>query len=205
MALIYDADLNPGKLEVARRWLQTQHWFDPEHGELEQVAAYRFDDPADVAGIEMLLLRHGEDLLQVPVTYRPEPAPAAHAEPITTMEHSVLGTRYAYPAAADPVFWEQLVHAVATGRGQAEQHDADGSRREPTVEVTVLPPRGRLPEGAPQGQPYVEGTSAVLRTDELEARIDRRPQPLSGSPAGALIGRIGEGPELLLARVDVVS
>lgn len=207
MALIYDASIEPGKVDVATRWAGEQRWFagDDADQPVEKIAAYRFDDPDGVAGFELLLLQRGETLFQVPVAYRPEPIDDAWAEPIATMEHSVLGTRYVYPATADPVFWRQLVHAVATGTGQVEQHDPDRNRLEETVEVVVIPPRGRLPEQPELVAPYAEGSAAVVRTDEIEARVWHRPEPLSGSPAGALVGRIDDGPELLLAQADVVD
>jgi hypothetical protein len=41
--------------------------------ELERVGAYRFDDPVGEVGIETHLVRAGERLLHVPLTYRANP------------------------------------------------------------------------------------------------------------------------------------
>ena len=45
-AEIYDAVLNPGKLDLLRAWVRDQPWFEGDPERLEQVTAYRFVDPA---------------------------------------------------------------------------------------------------------------------------------------------------------------
>ena len=65
MADIYAAQLNPGKLDVVTDWVAEQDWateLDLEANPLEAVTAYRFDDPAGEVGIEIHIVRSGDQL-----------------------------------------------------------------------------------------------------------------------------------------------
>ena len=140
MALIHSATLVPGKLDLLREWLPSRDWCaGTDVDRLEQVGAYRFDDPAGEVGMEAFLLRGGGGpLLHVPLTYRGAPLPGADAHLVGLTQHSVLGTRWVYDAAADPVWAATLATAVLTGGHQAEEVlETDGRRepREPTVTV----------------------------------------------------------------------
>ncbi len=140
MALIYSATLVPGKLDLLREWLPARDWCaGTDVDRLEQVGAYRFDDPAGEVGIEAFLLRGGGGpLLHAPLTYRGAPLPGADEHLVGVTEHSVLGTRWVYDGAADPVWAAALATAVLTGGTQAELVvDTDGRReaREPSVTV----------------------------------------------------------------------
>ncbi|KAA1419860.1 hypothetical protein FE697_018315 [Mumia zhuanghuii] len=130
MALIHRAELVPGKLEILSSWLPSQPWFPGgADGALERVGAYRFDDPDGEVGIETLLVRYpGGPVLQVPLTYRAAPLAGAEAALIGTMQHSVLGDRWAYDGPADPVYVEAVRTAIATGGEQADElvEDDDG-------------------------------------------------------------------------------
>ena len=141
MAIIHDAQIRPTKLELVADWLPTQSWYPGDTApELEQVGAYRFDDPDGEVGIETLLVRTADGaVLQVPMTYRGQPLPDAEAHLIGTMEHSVLGSRWVYDACGDPAYATALTATVlGGGTGAEELLEADGERqrREPTVAVT---------------------------------------------------------------------
>ena len=141
MAIIHDAQIRPTKLELVADWLPTQSWYPGDTApELEQVGAYRFDDPDGEVGIETLLVRTADGaVLQVPMTYRGQPLPDAEAHLIGTMEHSVLGSRWVYDACGDPAYATALAATVlGGGTGAEELVEADGEqqRREPTVSVT---------------------------------------------------------------------
>src|SRR5918997_979812 len=70
MAILHRADLRPPKLELVAGWAPTQPWGGAAAGtELEQVAAYRFDDPAGEVGVETFVVRARDVLLHVPLTY----------------------------------------------------------------------------------------------------------------------------------------
>jgi hypothetical protein len=142
MALLYHAELHPSKLELIAGWAPTQPWFVGDPGaDLSNVAAYRFDDPDGVVGIEVILVRAGDGpLLQVPLTYRDTPLAGAEAWLIRTVDHSVLGTRWVYDATGDPAFIAAAATAALTGGSQVEQYfEQDGVRevREPTLRMTV--------------------------------------------------------------------
>lgn len=139
MALIHQADLRPSKLELVGGWAPTRPWGGAAAGtELEQVAAYRFDDPAGEVGIETFVVRAGDVLLHVPLTYRGAPAEGQEAHLVGTLEHSVLGRRWVYDACGDPVYVAALAGAVLTGSPQAEELVVvEGGRqpREPSARV----------------------------------------------------------------------
>ena len=100
------------------------------------VDAYRFDDPDGRVGIETHLLTTTDGkFLQVPVTYRDAPLAGAEDALITTMEHSVLGTRWVYDATADEVYLRALLAAVLTGGHQAafEVQTDDGPQDRPAT------------------------------------------------------------------------
>lgn len=140
MALIHRATITPTKLELLTVWAPTQPWFAGAGGTaLDLVGSYRFDDPAGEVGIETLLVRAGDGpVLQVPLTYRGAPLEDGEAALVTTMEHSVLGTRWVYDAVGDPLYRAVLARVVLAGGREAEQHvesDAGLVLRPSTVTV----------------------------------------------------------------------
>lgn len=140
MALIYQADLHPTKLELLARWLPDQDWFQGQVAELTRVAAYRFDDPAGEVGIETMLVRVGDGPIhQVPLTYRGAPLAGGDDWLVGTAYHSVLGQRWVYDACGDPVYVAVLTSVILGHAGQAEEFlEVDGGleRRESTMTVS---------------------------------------------------------------------
>jgi hypothetical protein len=138
MALIHRATLTPSKIELLRAWLPGRPW-GAGAGDVEQLAAYRFDDPRGEVGLESFLLRTGDgQVLHVPLSYRGAPLDGAEDFLVGTTEHSVLGTRWVYDACADPVYVAALATAVLTGGTQVEELvDVDGRLvpREPSATV----------------------------------------------------------------------
>lgn len=135
MALLHEATLTPRKDELVGPWLETRPWWDGE-AERGPVGTFRLDDPAGEVGIECFLFGSASgSTLFVPVTYRGAPLGGAEHALIGTMEHSVLGSRWVYDAAADPVFVATALEAIRSGGRQAELHLrlADGTEvvREP--------------------------------------------------------------------------
>src|ERR1700712_1086698 len=122
MALIYQAQLRPTKIELLSGWVPAQSWFgEADASKLEAVGAYRFDDPAGEVGIEThLLMSPRGQVIQVPLTYRSAPLAGADAALIGTMAHSVLGERWVYDGCADPVYATALATAILTGGVEAE-------------------------------------------------------------------------------------
>lgn len=166
MALLYRAELRPGKLELLTAWLPTRPWYrGPAAPDLRQVASYRFDDPGGEVGIETFIVRAGNaPLLQIPLTYRGAPLEFGDEWLVGTTEHSVLGPRWVYDGCADPVYAEALASTILTGGSQAEQFiEMDGrqERREPTAFV-----RG---SGSHEGD--VPAVKTLVRVDDEDPTV----------------------------------
>ena len=163
MAILHRATITPTKLELAAAWLDRQGLGGA--GDVEMAASYRFDDPAGEVGIEALLVRRAGEVFHLPVTYRGAPLDGAEAHLIATMQHSVLGRRWVYDAAADPVALACYAAALAGRQEQASLELWDGDavvgQRPHTVTLTV---EG---DGPPGG----------------EVRLCRVPGDLAGHPA----------------------
>jgi hypothetical protein len=175
MAELYQAQLNPSKLELLAGWLPTQPWWTGDTTGLAAAGAFRFDDPAGDVGVEVHLVNAGNGpTVQVPVTYRGAPLPDADDGLIGTLMHSVLGQRWVYDGCFDPVYVNALVTTIATGGTQAELDvitDDGLARREPTT--------------------YANGSGTAGSTptfDSLRVRTDDRNTTIS-SDAGELIVR----------------
>jgi hypothetical protein len=176
VALIYKAVLNPSKLGLLSAWLPSRPWFTGA-GELRQVGAYRFDDPAGEVGLEALLVRSGGGpALHVPLTYRGMPLAGAEEFLVGTAEHSVLGSRWVYDGCGDPVWATALAATALTGGTQVEEfYDIDG-RLEPRVPTATV--RGSGTVGTPAGPVHAvncrdEGPTTVVRCEQFELVVVR--------------------------------
>lgn len=121
MAVIHHTTLTPGKLDLIAPWLPTQPWF-PGDGvpELAKAGGFRLDDPVGEVGIEFLVATDGPAAYHVPMTYRGAPLADADDALLGTTEHGVLGRRWVYDAAHDPVFVATLL-ALLRGETTAQQ------------------------------------------------------------------------------------
>jgi len=192
MAIVYTAELSPTKPELIATWLHSQPWFAEAGGDVELLGAFRLDDPDGEVGIEIHLVR-GESgtVYQVALTYRGAPLDGAAAHLITEMSHSVLGDRWVYDAAGDPVALTQLLAAITTGGTQAEVF-VDGATTPAPVKLAVKG-TGTAP------QPPAEAiTEATVTTVGADTRVT--------TPAGTLvIHRIVTGLHEAPARLDAVA
>lgn len=204
MALIHRAALVPSKLELLAGWLPSRSWFPGSTGEVTQLGAYRFDDPAGQVGLEAFLLQADEgSVVHVPLTYRGEPLLDAEELLLGTTEHSVLGTRWVYDGCADPAFATALATAVLTGGRQADlvfDGDPGGEARPSTTTVagsgdheTSVAPIGTL-------SCHDDGDTTVIRAGGLELVVVR---VVGAEPAvdQTLVGRWPDGGPALLAGV----
>lgn len=138
MALLYDAELVPSKLELIEAWAPTQPWFEGAAG-LENIASYRFDDPQGQVGIEIILVRSANGpVLQVSLTYRDTPLLGGEAWFIQTMEHSVLGRRWVYDAPGDPVYIAALATTILAGGRQADMVVETGGTLVPRASTALV-------------------------------------------------------------------
>jgi hypothetical protein len=171
MALLHQAEIRPTKLELLARWLPGRPWYTgPAAPDLHRVGAYRFDDPAGEVGIEALLVRAGDGpVLHVPLTYRGEPLAGREAWLVGTMDHSVLGPRWAYDACGDPLYAAVLTQIIHSGGCQADEFVADDDgrlqRREPGATVTGSGP----------------WTGGAAPTVDAVARVDDGDPPVVGA------------------------
>jgi hypothetical protein len=110
------ATLTPHFRDFLPAWVARQPWYAGVGVPALAPAGYfRFEDPAGAVGIETHLVSDGPRLYQVPLTYRGAPLDGVEGSLIVTAEHSVLGTRWIYDGAADPVWAERLLHLIRTG------------------------------------------------------------------------------------------
>ena len=118
MAIIHRATLTPSKPTLIGAWLDTRPWAG--RGPDEVLGAYRFDDPDGEVGVEAFLVRRGNRLLHVPLTYRAAPLAGHESHLVATLEHSVLGPRWVYDGAVDEVAVACFRRALEGEQEQAE-------------------------------------------------------------------------------------
>ncbi|MEU6782647.1 1,4-alpha-glucan branching protein [Nonomuraea angiospora] len=142
MAVIHRTDLKPTKLELLTSWLPTRPWYLGGAGEpeLAKAGGFRLDDPQGEVGIEFMVVTDTSGAQPIsyliPLTYRGAPLDGAEHALVGTMEHGVLGRRWAYDGCHDPVLVAQLL-ALVEGRVQAQdQNTSDTPDREVTRSYT---------------------------------------------------------------------
>ena len=125
MAVVHHTTLTPGKLDLLAVWLPSQPWYvaTGRPPELTRAGGFRLDDPAGEVGIEFMVVtdQSGEQpaSYHVPMTYRAAPLAGAERALIGKAEHGVLGTRWIYDGAQDPVLTAQLI-ALLQGTTEAQ-------------------------------------------------------------------------------------
>lgn len=138
MAIIYETTLTPSKLELLTEWLPKQPWFVGDAASIEEVGAYRFDDPEGEVGMEGHLLRVEDGrVYHVPLTYRGAPLEGGAEYLVGTSEHGVLGTRWFYDATGDPVFQAVIARAIALGEHEADETIVEEDGHEYPEETTT--------------------------------------------------------------------
>jgi hypothetical protein len=178
MALLYRATLTPTKIELLQVWVPTQPWSDLAEGSaLDAVGAYRFDDPEGEVGVETHLLKGADGrILQVPVTYRGEPLPAAESFLVGTTDHSVLGTRWVYDACGDPVYVRALATAILQGGTQADLEVMTDNGPRPWQATTHVAGSGTPGSPVPSVGAVTfttEGSTTVIRTEGFTLTLSR--------------------------------
>lgn len=141
MAVIHHTVIKPTKLELLTSWLPTRPWYrGAGEPDLTKAGGFRLDDPQGEVGIEFFVVTdasgpHPTTYL-VPLTYRGAPLDGAESALLGTMDHGVLGKRWAYDGCHDPVSTAQLA-ALMEGRVQAQaQSVSDTLDREVTRSCT---------------------------------------------------------------------
>ena len=190
MAIIHRTTLKPTKLELLTSWLPTRPWYqgDADQPGLVKAGGFRLDDPEGEVGIEFMVVTDGSGATPtaylVPLTYRGAPLDDAEHSLVGTMEHGVLGQRWAYDGCHDPVLVDQLL-ALLEGRAQAQAQSLSDT---PDREVT----RSYTGDGLPATPLVPAATDAQDRTDlslpdGTTLRLNRalRPATPPAPPQGA--------------------
>ncbi|KOG35234.1 maltokinase N-terminal cap-like domain-containing protein [Streptomyces resistomycificus] len=167
MAVIHRTTLKPTKLELLTAWLPTRPWYtgDPDGPRLAKAGGFRLDDPRGEVGIEFMVATdtsgpHPSAYL-VPLTYRGAPLEGAEHALVGTMEHGVLGPRWAYDGCQDPVLADRLL-ALIGGSAQAQaQSETDTPDRD-----VVRSCAGDIP--SPSAHPTATATATATATDDEE-------------------------------------
>jgi hypothetical protein len=148
MATIHRTTLAPTKLELLAGWLPEQPWYRDTGAPpaLSRAGGFRLDDPAGDVGIEVLLVTDGAGgggtTYVVPLSYRGAPLVGAERALVGTSEHGVLGTRWIYDAAHDPVAVTQLLSFLEGSADAQQQSQSDTP--DPSVGRSPLAAAGRL-------------------------------------------------------------
>ncbi|MFF9283109.1 maltokinase N-terminal cap-like domain-containing protein [Streptomyces griseosporeus] len=212
MAVIHHTVLKPTKLELLTSWLPTRPWYrgGADRPRLTKAGGFRLDDPAGEVGIEFMVVTDASgpepDAHLVPLTYRGAPLEGAEHALVGTMEHGVLGRRWAYDGCHDPVLQAQLT-ALVEGRAQAQaQSVSDTPDRDVLVSYTGA---GPLPTGLTVSDDR-EGTALTAEGVTLLLHRALRPAPESPvtSPEGGVTGHVSgvwRTPDGALARGVFVS
>ncbi|MFJ7198171.1 MULTISPECIES: 1,4-alpha-glucan branching protein [unclassified Streptomyces] len=137
MAVIHRTTLTPTKLELLATWLPAQPWYrgTGQQPEPARTGGFRLDDPKGEVGIEIMVVTDTSGdrpvTYQVLFSYRGAPLAGADDALIGTTEHGVLGQRWVYDGARDPVVVAQLLALLA---GEAEpQMQSTSDTPDPSV------------------------------------------------------------------------
>ncbi|MFJ5264312.1 1,4-alpha-glucan branching protein [Streptomyces sp. NPDC088387] len=197
MALIHRTTVTPTKLELLAAWLPTRPWYEGGAGapELAKAGGFRLDDPEGEVGIEFMVVADDSGprpaAYLVPLTYRSAPLPGAGHALVGTMEHGVLGKRWAYDGCHDPVLVAQLL-ALVEGRVQAQAQSLSDT---PDHDITRSCSRADLPSTATATDDE-DGTELLL-PDGTALRLHRLPLPGTEAPEGAVghVAGVREAPD----------
>jgi len=193
MAIIHKTTLRPGKLDLLAAWLPAQPWYRGDGApQLSRAGGFRLDDPAGEVGIEFMVVADAgggtERCYLVPMTYRAAPLAGAEEALIGTTEHGVLGLRYVYDGARDPVLAAQL-GALLEGEVGAQ---AQGVSNTPDPSVTAsyagLP---LTPADPPQVASSPEGTDIALAGGGSLRILRELADDDAGSDADGTVARQG--------------
>ncbi|MGW1409604.1 maltokinase N-terminal cap-like domain-containing protein [Streptomyces sp. NPDC002403] len=185
MAVIHRTTLTPTKLELLTTWLPAQPWYrgTGQQPEPARTGGFRLDDPKGEVGIEFMVVTDTsgaqQTTYQVLFSYRGAPLAGADDALIGTTEHGVLGQRWVYDGAHDPVVVAQLLALVA---GEAEpQMQSTSDTPDPSVTARLDEPGITAELASSTATDSPDGTDILVSTApegrELTLRVHRVLQP----------------------------
>ncbi|MFI2432702.1 1,4-alpha-glucan branching protein [Streptomyces sp. NPDC018693] len=191
MAVIHHTELRPTKLELLTAWLPSRPWYRgaAAEPELAKAGGFRLDDPEGEVGIEFMVVTDtsgsAPTTYLVPLTYRGTPLDGAEHALVGTMEHGVLGRRWAYDGCHDPVLVAQLL-ALVEGRAQAQHQSlSDTPDREVVVSFT-----GDGPLSADVTATDDRQATSLTAPDGTTLRLHRLLRPAPDGRPRAAIGHV---------------
>jgi len=192
MAIIHHTTIKPTKLELLTNWLPSRTWYlGAGEPELTKAGGFRLDDPMGEVGIEFMVVNDTATTpatsYLVPFSYRAAPLDGAEHALIGTMEHGVLGPRWAYDGAHDPVVVAQLL-ALIEGRVQAQAQSISHTLDHDVTRAYIDGPDTDFTHvGAIDDQDGTEWTAPSGAT----LRLHRTPRPLPGDAPALQSGAAG--------------
>ncbi|MFD9293123.1 1,4-alpha-glucan branching protein [Streptomyces sp. NPDC060030] len=188
MAVIHRTTMEPGKLQLLAAWLPTRPWYTGTGApELARAGGFRLDDPEGEVGMEFMVVTDTSGdapvAYHVPVTYRGAPLDGAGEALVGTSEHGVLGRRWVYDGAQDPVLIAQLL-ALLRGRA-VPQAQSLSDTPDPSVVVSEAPAGLAAVAASGTTREGKHGTDIVLDAtadDEVPVTLGVRRVLLPGDP-----------------------
>jgi hypothetical protein len=174
---IYQTTLSPTKLELLTGWLPSRPWWAGATPRLTKAGGFRLDDPAGQVGLEFFVALDTASGVAVaylvPLTYRGAPAEGLEHALIGTAEHGVLGTRWVYDGAHDPVLTASLLGLVVGTLPAQAQSLTDTTDDSVATHWPYLPVAAAGSAGVADDE---HGTTVRLRTDgpDVLLRLVRR-------------------------------
>jgi hypothetical protein len=175
MSIIHRTTLVPTKLELLTTWLPGRPWYSGGLSvpSLAKAGGFRLDDPDGEVGLEFMAVTDdsGDEPVtyHVPLSYRAAPLPGGDGALIGTMEHGVLGRRWAYDGTRDPVLVTQLFALLL---GEAEpQAQSINETPDPSVTRSITGNTGTLPV-------EIASVADEPRSTDITVRPTAAPRPL---------------------------
>ncbi|MDX2592629.1 MULTISPECIES: maltokinase N-terminal cap-like domain-containing protein [Streptomyces] len=198
MAVIHHTTLKPTKLELLTTWLPNRPWYRGGQGApvLVKSGGFRLDDPEGEVGIECMVTTDTSapepTSYLVPLTYRGAPLDGMEHALVGTMEHGVLGKRWAYDGCHDPVLVTQLLQLIGGTVEAMAQSVSDTPDREVTRSHTGEPFTAPVPAPDPTDDEHGTRLAAPHGTT---LHLHRVLTPASGdpSPGPNTVGQVTAG------------
>jgi maltokinase-like protein len=193
MSFIHRTTMSPTKLELLATWLPRQPWYRGTAGQapvLSRAGGFRLDDPAGEVGLEFMAVRDTSGAApvtyHVPMAYRGAPLPGGEHALLGTAEHGVLGKRWLYDGAHDPVLADQL---CALLRGEAEPQ-AQSVSDTPDLTVAAEPAGPGLTAATVRSVADGPDGTDLLTDAGLVVRVLRVLTPAASGAAPAPAGQV---------------